>query len=50
MGDIKFILGFLAGWIATTEEGRKAANAFAAEAVKLVKSAGSTKTDEDKAN
>lgn len=37
MGDMKFILGFVAGWIATTEEGKKAANAFAAKTVEIAK-------------
>lgn len=37
MGDLRFILGFLAGWIVTTEEGKKAANALANKAVKAVK-------------
>lgn len=37
MGDLKFILGFVAGWIATTEEGKKAANAFATQVTELAK-------------
>lgn len=36
-GDLRFILGFLAGWIVTTEEGRKAASALADKAMKVVK-------------
>lgn len=37
MGDLKFILGFVAGWIATTDEGKKAANELANGAVKFLK-------------
>lgn len=37
MGDLKFILGFVAGWIATTEEGKKAATELANGTIKLVK-------------
>lgn len=37
MGDIRFILGFVAGWIATTEEGRKTANDLANNTAKFVK-------------
>lgn len=37
MGDLKFILGFIAGWIATTEEGKQAANKVAATAVEIAK-------------
>lgn len=37
MGDIRFILGFVAGWIATTEEGRKTASDLANNTAKFVK-------------
>lgn len=37
MGDIKFILGFIAGWIVTTEEGKKAASTFASQASEVIK-------------
>lgn len=37
MGDLKFILGFVAGWIATTQEGKEFANKLADTAVKTVK-------------
>lgn len=37
MGDLKFILGFVAGWIATTQEGRKTASELADKTVKLIK-------------
>lgn len=37
MGDLKFILGFVAGWVATTQEGRKAANELANSTAKFVK-------------
>lgn len=37
MGDLKFVLGFLAGWITTTEEGKKAATELANSTVKFVK-------------
>lgn len=36
MGDLRFILGFLAGWIVTTEEGKKAASALANKAMQTV--------------
>lgn len=39
MNDLKFILGFLAGWIATTEEGKRAANKVAAAATEIAKKA-----------
>ena len=37
MSDLKFILGFIAGWIATTEEGKKTASAFATQVSDLAK-------------
>lgn len=37
MGDLKFILGFIAGWIATTDEGKKAASSFATQISDLAK-------------
>lgn len=37
MGDLKFILGFIAGWIATTDEGKKAASAFATQVSEVAK-------------
>lgn len=36
MGDLKFILGFIAGWIVTTEDGKKTANAVAEKAIGLI--------------
>ncbi len=37
MSDLKFILGFVAGWIATTAEGRKTASQVADSTAKFVK-------------
>lgn len=37
MSDLKFILGFLTGWIVTTEEGKQAANKVAETAITAVK-------------
>lgn len=37
MGDLKFILGFFAGWVATTDNGKKFANQLADGAMKLAK-------------
>lgn len=37
MSDLKFILGFLAGWIATTREGREAASKLATQTAQFVK-------------
>lgn len=49
MGDIKFILGFVAGWIATTQEGKKFASQFADSAVKFAKENLIKKQEEEKA-
>lgn len=46
MGDLKFILGFLAGWIATTKEGREAAAKLANQTADFVKQ----QIEKDKAN
>ena len=37
MGDLKFILGFFAGWVATTQDGKKFANQLADGAMRLAK-------------
>lgn len=50
MGDLKFILGFLAGWITTTEEGKKAATELANGTVKLVKETLLKPNEQSKAN
>lgn len=50
MGDFKFILGFVAGWIATTEEGRKAASELANGTAHLVKEALNKSEIVEKAN
>lgn len=46
MSDLKFILGFVAGWIATTEEGRKTANTLANKAIDVMKKSVEKKEDE----
>lgn len=47
MGDLKFILGFVAGWIATTQEGRKAASELADKTAEFVKENLLKKEDQD---
>lgn len=37
MGDVKFLLGFFAGWIATTDDGKKFANQIADVAIAMGK-------------
>lgn len=50
MGDLKFILGFVAGWIATTQEGRKTASQLANNTAKFVKENLLKPKTEDEAN
>lgn len=50
MSEFKFILGFVAGWIATTKEGKEFANKAADATVKFVKSCtdkAQTKTEKE---
>lgn len=37
MSDLKFILGFVAGWIVTTEEGKITASKIADKTIKSLK-------------
>lgn len=48
MGDLKFILGFIAGWITTTEEGRKTANNLANKAIDVMKKSVEKQTETEK--
>lgn len=48
MGDLKFILGFVAGWIATTKEGREAASKLADKTAEFIKQ--QMETEKEKAN
>lgn len=50
MGDLKFVLGFLAGWITTTEEGKKAANELANSTMKFVRENLVKPSEQSKAN
>lgn len=50
MGDLKFILGFVAGWIATTQEGRKTASKLADNTAKFIEENLLNPKAEDQAN